>query len=156
MRAKAAWKLMTWTSVRKKGSYRYLFSKPVADSTNCLQCTAAACRIELTSKVFDMYVHDITKSYIIEVPQMVEQVLPIHDLIRVAHKVFEQTEFFEREIYLLAGAGDAPLGRVELDIASPVVLRQCLRGGPHERPQTRGEFRKEKGFEGVVSDTRRN
>src|SRR3989344_8805015 len=126
MRAKAAWKRMSGPSVRKKGSYRSLFCKPVSDSTNGPQCPAAACRIELTSKVFDMYVHDITKSYIIEVPQMVEQVLPIHDLIRVAHKVFEQTEFFECEIYLLAGAGDAPLGRVELDIADLQVLRQCL------------------------------
>jgi hypothetical protein len=54
-----------------------------------------------------MYIYYVAKARIIEVPQVIKQVFPIYDLIRVPHKIFKQPEFLEREGDLFAVYRDA-------------------------------------------------
>src|SRR5665213_796429 len=93
MRENAACSRMMFVSVWKNGSKRYLFSKPVADSANRFQYPVAL-TFQFASKIFDMYIDHITKPDIIEVPEMAQEIFAIHDLIRMSHEVFEQSELF--------------------------------------------------------------
>ena len=36
-----------------------------------------------------MNINNITKPYVIEIPQVIQEILPIHDLIGMTHKVFQ-------------------------------------------------------------------
>ena len=88
--------------VRKKISRRYLDAKAIADSTNRLQYAWSVGTVELLSEVLDVDIDDIAKGFVIEVPEVGEQILTVHHLVRVAHEVLEKAELLQGETDLLS------------------------------------------------------
>ena len=66
--ANTTWSVIALTSVRKKGSSRYLRSHSVANAADRFEYRTRISFTELSSEVFDMYIYDITEARIIEVP----------------------------------------------------------------------------------------
>src|SRR3989344_5808055 len=139
-RAKAICSEMTLTSVRKNGSRRYLFSQPVPNSPNRLKYATILTVTNFSSKIFDMDVYNIAKAGIVEIPQMIEQVFPIYDLIRVPHEVFQKPEFFERERDFFAFPCNFTLCRIEFDIADRERLWQRFARSSQEGLNARVQF----------------
>jgi hypothetical protein len=73
---------------------------------------------------------------------MVQQILPIHDLVRVSHEVFQKSEFLQGQLYGSATFGHTPCPEVELNIADRELFRKRLRGSPQEGLNARNEFGK--------------
>ncbi len=88
--------------VRKKMSRRYLDAKAITDSANRLQYAWSVGTVELLSEVLDVDIDDIAKSLVIEVPEMGEQVLTVHHLVRVTHEVLEKAKLFQGETDLIS------------------------------------------------------
>src|SRR3989339_541947 len=87
--AKKSSSKITLLFVRTKRSYLYLYTKSVTNPAHCFQNARAASFIEFFSKIFDMDIDNITERIIIEIPEMTQEFLSIHDFVRVAHKVFK-------------------------------------------------------------------
>src|SRR5262245_47960160 len=75
--------------------------------------------VERTTQPPDMHVDGALVDIDVAAPDAVEQLLAGIDAARVLHQEFEQPELGRTEVYLAAGARDALLLAVELQIASP-------------------------------------
>src|SRR3989344_2519638 len=88
---------MTFTCVRRNGSYLYLSAKAVADPANRFQNVRVACHSQLASKIFDMDIHYVRKRLVIEIPEVREQIFAVNNLVGMPHEVFKESKFLERE-----------------------------------------------------------
>src|ERR1700722_14079082 len=70
--------------------------------------------VELASQIADLDVDDICLRHEVEIPNILEQHRPGHDLAWSAHEIFEQGEFPRQQINRLAVAPDAPFNEIHL------------------------------------------
>src|SRR5579863_724264 len=74
-------------------------------------------RIELAAQVADLDVDDVGLRHEFEIPHVLEQHRPGHDLAGATHEVFQQGEFPRQEIDELAVAARGPLDEVHFQRA---------------------------------------
>src|ERR1700727_2632924 len=79
-----------------------------ADSADIDNEASRARRVELAPQIADLHVDDIRLRHEVEIPDILEQHRPGHDLAGSAHEIFKQREFSRQEIDELAVAPDAP------------------------------------------------
>ena len=64
-----------------------------------------------------MDIYYVAESCVIKIPQVRQEIFPINDLVRVPHKVFQKTEFFQGQRYLFAGLHNFSFIGIQLKIA---------------------------------------
>src|SRR5271168_5166603 len=74
-------------------------------------------RIELAAEVADLDVNDVGLRHEFEIPHILEQHCPRHDLAGATHEVFQQGEFPRQEIDQFAVAARGPLDEVHFQRA---------------------------------------
>src|SRR3984885_8548921 len=75
-----------------------------ADSADIDDEASRARRVELAPQIADLHVDDIRLRHKVEIPNILEQHRPGHDLAWPAHEIFEQREFPRQQINRLAVA----------------------------------------------------
>src|SRR5580704_10341569 len=88
-----------------------------ADGADINNESSRAGGIELAPQVADLDVDDIGLRHEFEIPHILEQHRPGHDLARAAHEIFEQREFARQEIDRLAIAAHGPFDEIHLQSA---------------------------------------
>src|ERR1700728_4085788 len=73
-----------------------------ADRSDIDDEAPAAARIELAAQVADLDVDDVGLRHEFEIPHVLEQHRPGHDLAGPAHEIFEQGEFLRQQIQQLS------------------------------------------------------
>src|SRR3984957_8198464 len=73
--------------------------------------------VELASQIADLDVDDIGLRHEVEIPDILEQHRPGHDLARTAHEIFKQGEFSRQEVNRLAVPPGAPFNEIHLQMA---------------------------------------
>src|ERR671916_1357134 len=106
--------------------------------------------IQLVAQVADVDVDYVGAGVERVIPDGGEDLLPTHDLPRVAHEVLEQGELAAREVHLLLPAPD-PV-REEVDLEIPHLYPRSLRlvGAAHEGPHPRHQLLEVEGLGQVV------
>src|ERR1700689_2117830 len=79
----------------KTSSIRIQFE---ADRSDIDDEAPAAARIELAAQVADLDVNDVGLRHEFEIPHILEQHCPRHDLAGATHEIFQQGEFPRQEI----------------------------------------------------------
>src|SRR3989344_2609971 len=102
-----------------------------------------------------MDVNDVAESDIIEIPEMAKQIFPTHDLVGIAHEVFEKAKFLQGKRNVTPTLRRSPRHRIELDILAPQYFRDGLARATRERPETRGELREGKRLHEIIVGTRK-
>src|SRR5271154_3593450 len=88
-----------------------------ADGPDIDDEASRARRVELAPQIADLHVDDIRLRHKVEIPNILEQHRPGHDLAWSAHEIFEQGEFPRQQINRLAVPPDAPLNEIHLHAA---------------------------------------
>ncbi len=98
-----------------------------------------------------MDVYNITKCIIIEIPEMKQEVVPLDDLVWVAHEIFEEREFFEGEGERETSDGHRMFSGVEMDGARGECFRRkhCF-GPPQDRVDAGDQLLEREGLDHVV------
>ena len=97
-------------------------------------------RIELAAQVADLDVNDIGLRHEFEIPHILEQHCPRHDLAGAAHEIFQQGEFPRQEIDQFAVAARGPLDEVHFQRADLQSRLPRVAAPPQERFDARRQF----------------
>src|SRR5271165_4080947 len=108
------------------------------------------CGIELPAQIADLDVDDVGLRHEFEVPHVLEEHRPGHDLARAAHEIFEELEFPRQEIDRSAGAANLALDQIHLDVARPQPRRARIAAASQERLDPRGQFANVEGLDEIV------
>src|SRR5580693_8619874 len=111
-----------------------------ADSADIDDEASRARRVELAPQIADLHVDDIRLRHKVEIPNILEQHRPGHDLPGSAHEIFEQGEFPRQEINRLAVAPDAPFNEIHLQRANLQTREPRVAAPAQERFDSRTEF----------------
>src|SRR3984957_5431461 len=111
-----------------------------ADSADIDNEASRARRVELAPQIADLHVDDIGLRHKVEIPNILEQHRPGHDLAGSAHEIFKQREFSRQEIDELAVAPDAPFNEIHLQGADLQTREPGVAAPPKERFDSRREF----------------
>src|ERR1700722_595502 len=101
---------------------------------------ARARGIEIAPQIADLDVDDVGLRHEFEIPNILEQHRPGHDLPGSAHEIFEQGEFPRQQINRLAVAPDAPFNEIHLQGADLQTRDPCVAAPAKERFDSRSEF----------------
>src|SRR5258708_36950507 len=85
-----------------------------ADGANIDNEAPRAGGVELAPQIADLDVDDIRLRHKVEIPDILEQHRPGHDLAWSAHEIFEQGEFPRQQVNRLTVAPDAPFNEIHL------------------------------------------
>src|SRR5208337_1169065 len=111
-----------------------------ADRANVDDVIALTRRIEPAAQVADLHVDDVGLRHELEVPDVLEQHGPRHDLARPAHEILEQLELARQEFDRQASAAHLAVDQVHFQRADLQPGRARLSAAPHERFDAGAEF----------------
>src|ERR1700722_9686888 len=111
-----------------------------ADSADIDDEASRARRVELAPQIADLHVDDIRLRHKVEIPNILEQHRPGHDLPGSAHEIFEQGEFPRQQINRLAVAPDAPFNEIHLQGADLQTREPHVATPAKKRFDSRSEF----------------
>src|SRR5580698_8481226 len=111
-----------------------------ADSSDIDNEASRARGVELAPQIADLHIDDIRLRHKVEIPNILEQHRPRHDLPGSAHEVFEQGEFPRQQINRLAVAPDAPFNEIHLQGADLQTREPRVAAPAKERFDSRGEL----------------
>src|SRR6202167_2400749 len=111
-----------------------------ADSADIDNEASRARRVELAPQIADLHVDDVRLSHKVEIPNILEQHRPRHDLPGSAHEIFEQGEFPRQQINRLAIAPDAPFNEIHLQGADLQTREPRVAAPAEERFDSRSEL----------------
>src|ERR1700722_14649539 len=111
-----------------------------ADSADIDNEASPARGVELAPQIADLHIDDIRLRHKVEIPNILEQHRPRHDLPGSAHEIFEQGEFPRQQINRLAVAPDAPFNEIPLQGAALQTREPRVAAPAKERFDSRCEF----------------
>src|ERR1700734_3857457 len=111
-----------------------------ADSADIDNEASRARRVELAPQIADLHVDDVRLSHKVEIPNILEQHRPGHDLPWAAHEIFEQAEFPRQQINRLVIASDAPLNEIHFQGADLQSRKPSVASSTKESFDSRRQF----------------
>src|ERR1700733_7936043 len=111
-----------------------------ADGANIEDEASPARGVEFAPQIADLDVDDIRLGHEVEIPAVLEQHRPGHDLPGPAHKIFEQCELPRQQIDQLAVATDGSLNKVHLEGPNPHSSEPRVASAPQEGFDPRRQF----------------
>src|SRR5271156_2592834 len=111
-----------------------------ADGADINNESSRAGGIELAPQVADLDVDDVGLRHEFEIPHILEQHRPGHDLAGAAHEIFHEPEFPGQQIDQLAVAAYGPLNEIHLEGADLQSREPRVAASAQERLDPRGQL----------------
>src|SRR5271154_2852480 len=131
----------------KTSSVRIQFE---ADSADIDDEAPDAGGIEVAAQVADLDIDDIGLRHEFEIPHILEQHRPSHDLTGAAHEILEEFEFPRQQIHRLAVAAHGPFDEIHFQPANLKSRQPRVAAAAQERFDPRSQFADFEWFDQIV------
>src|SRR5271163_625696 len=107
-------------------------------------------RVQLATQIADLDVDDVGLRQEFEIPDILKQHRPSHDLTRAAHEILEQLEFPGQKIDRSSRAPYLPLDQIHIQVAGLQARDATVAAPAQKRLDPRGQFADVERFDEIV------